>query len=183
MILYIDDFKVYCPYNATTEWFKTEFAKVYKIKDLGVASNYLGMEIEQTDGMIKVTQKWYIKYMLDKFGMTNCKAAKTPMEERIQLTKAPKDYVADLTDLKLYQQLEGTLMHLSIQTRPDITYAVNKLGQFLSNPTPTHWNVLKRVLKYVKGTPEVGITYRGPEATLELLSWTDSSWGDNLDDA
>ena len=81
--LYVDDFKVYCLYNATTEWFKTEFAKVYKIKDLGVASNYLGMEIEQTDGMIKVTQKRYIKYMLDKFSMTNCKAAKTPMEERI----------------------------------------------------------------------------------------------------
>ena len=63
--LYVDNFKVYCPYDSTTEWFKTEFAKVYKIKDLGVASNYLGIEIEQTDSIIKITQKRYIKYMLD----------------------------------------------------------------------------------------------------------------------
>ena len=107
--------------------------------------------------------------MLDKFGIINYKAAKTPIEERIQLTKAPKDYIADLIDLKLYQQLESTLIHLSTQTRPDITYAVNKLGQFLSNPTPTHWNALKQVLKYIKGMPKVEITYGGPEATLELL--------------
>ena len=120
--------------------------------------------------------------MLDKFGITNYKIAKTSIEERIQLTKASKDYVADLTNLKLYQQLEGTLIYLSTQTWSDITYAINKLGQFLSNPTLTHWNALKQVLKYIKETPEIGIIYGGPKATLELLPWIDSSWGDNLDD-
>ena len=53
-MLYIGNFKIYCLYNSITEWFKTEFAKIYKIKDLSVASNYLDIEIKQIDGIIKI---------------------------------------------------------------------------------------------------------------------------------
>ena len=104
------------------------------------------------------------------------------MEERIKLYKADKDYECDREDLKLYQELEGSLMHLLVQTRPDITHAVNKFGQFASNPTKQHWTALRRILRYLKGTPDYGLIY-GTDGSLTLEPWTDSSWGDDLNDS
>ena len=159
-----------------------EFGSVYKIKDLGLVSNYLGMEITQANGTIKVTQRRYLQHVLERFQMKDCKPAKTPMEERIKLYKADKDYECNHADRKLYQKLEGSLMHLSVQTRPDIAYAVNKLGQFASNPTKQHWTALRRILRYLKGTPDNGLTY-GTDKSLILQPWTDSSWGDDPNDS
>ena len=73
---------------------------------------------------------------------------------------------------------EGIQMHLNT----DITYAVNKVGQFALNPTRPHWNALLRVLRYLKGTPNHGLTY-GTEESLTLQPWTDSSWGDDPNDS
>ena len=83
---------------------------------------------------------------------------------------------------KLYQELEGSLMYLLVQTRPDITYAVNKLGQFASNPIKQHWTALRRILRYLKGTLDNGLIY-GTDKSLTLEPWTDSSWGDDPNDS
>ena len=131
--LYVDDFKAISPGEKVIKWFMKEFGSIYKIKDLGLVSNYLGMEITQANGTIKVTQQRYLQRVLERFQMKDCKPAKTPMEEWIKLYKADKDYEYNHADRKLYQELEGSLMHLSVQTRPNITYAVNKLGRFASN--------------------------------------------------
>ena len=104
------------------------------------------------------------------------------MEERIRLYKAREGYDCPHADRKLYQELEGSLMHLSVQTRPDITYAVNKLGQFSSNPMKEHWTALLRVLRYLKGTPDYGLVF-GTQKNLHLQPWTDSSWGDDPNDS
>ena len=95
-------------------WLMKEFGSVYKIKDLGLVLNYLGMEITQADSTIKVTQRRYLQHVLERFQMKDCKPAKTPMEERIKLYKADKDYECSHADRKLYQELEGSLIHLSV---------------------------------------------------------------------
>ena len=182
--LYVDDFKAICPNPNTIKWFMKEFGSVYKLKDLGPASNYLGMEIVQDKekGIIKVTQRRYLQHILEKFKMQDCKPAPTPMEEGLKLMKADKDCVCNAEDRTRYQELEGSLMHLSVQTRPDITQAVNKLGQLSSNPTKTHWTALCHVVRYLKGTLDYGLLY-GTNSSLVLEPWTDSSWGDDPNDA
>ena len=165
--LYVDDFKAISPNEESIVWFKREFGSIYKTKYLGLASSYLGVKIKQSDHLIKLTQKRYLQYVLERFKMQNCKAVKTPMEDRTKLYKAEQDHQCSPDDRWLYQELEGCLMHLSVQTRPDITHAVNKLGQFAANPTKQHWNALLRILRYLKETPNHGLTY-GKEHSLTL---------------
>ena len=76
----------------------------------------------------------------------------------------------------------GSNMYTMLQTRPDIAYAIAKLSQFSSNPTEQHHQALKRVLRYLKGTKDLGLTYRKGEQE-EIIGWTDSSWACDLDDA
>ena len=112
--LYVDDFKAMSPHKESIDWFKNAFGSIYKIKDLGLALNYLGMEIVQSNGTITLTQKRYLQHVLDRFKMKDCKPVKTPMEERVKLYKADKDYQCNAVDRQLYQELEGSLMHIKV---------------------------------------------------------------------
>ncbi len=73
-------------------------------------------------------------------------------------------------------------MYLMVQTRPYLAYSVFKLAQFMSNPREEHWTTLKRVLRYLQGTRELGICYSKTEGELTLPAWTDASWGEDPDD-
>lgn len=153
------------------------------MKDLGDVSWYLGMEINRLkDGSIILTQKKYIEDVLKRHGMDTCSARATPMIQKA-MNKAPESYTADKDLRQEYHKLLGELMHPMVQTRPDIAYAVSRLAEFTSNPTEDHWEALKRVLRYLKGTSDVGICYSRSLGALILSVWTDSSWGEDPDDA
>ena len=75
----------------------------------------------------------------------------------------------------------GSIMYIMLQTRPDIAYAVSKLSQYSSKPNEKHLQALKRVLRYLSGTKDLGLTFDG-KGKGEITGWTDSSWGCNIDD-
>jgi len=87
-----------------------------------------------------------------------------------------------------YREAIGMLMYLTISTRPDIMYAVTYLARYVSDPGPVHWNAVKRVLRYLRGTRTHGIVYMHTASMdqvshpqkLELCAHTDASWGDDL---
>ena len=74
-------------------------------------------------------------------------------------------------------------MHLMVQTRPDLAYSVSRLAQFMSNPTEEHWSALKRLLRYLQRTKDLGICYKHALGNLTMSVWTDSSWGEDPDDS
>lgn len=80
-----------------------------------------------------------------------------------------------------YQKLIGSLMYLSVLTRPDITYAVNYLGQFNNNYSDYHWQCAKRVLRYLKGTKDLKLTY-SKDVKFNLEGFVDSDWGSDVSD-
>ncbi|XP_031277891.1 secreted RxLR effector protein 161-like [Pistacia vera] len=80
----------------------------------------------------------------------------------------------------LYRSTIGTLQYLTL-TRPDLSFFVNKLSQFLSAPTELHWQACKRILRYVKGTLDYGIHFK-PTVALQVECYADADWGSNLDD-
>ena len=91
--------------------FKKKFSKIYKIKDLGEVFDYLNIQIKCTGvGIIKVTQKRYAMSILERFEIINCKPTRTPIQENLQLRKAPEGYIYKDSDRKLYQELEGSLI-------------------------------------------------------------------------
>jgi hypothetical protein len=98
--------------------------RAFLMSDLGLLSFYLDIEVRQDAGGITLRQAHYAKKILEMAGMADCKAAATPMEERLRLSR---DSTAKEVDATLYRRIIGSLRYL-IHTRPDLTYAVGYTG-------------------------------------------------------
>lgn len=83
-------------------------------------------------------------------------------------------------DPKLYRSTIGALQYLTM-TRPDITYTISKLNQFMEKPSNLHWQAYKRVLRYLKGTQQLGLNFR-PGNISELRAYTNVDWASDVDD-
>ena len=182
--LYVDDIHLIGLDKPYIETIKEELASHYRIKDLGPSSNYLGLEITQDleNRTLTISQKKYIESVFEAYGMADCSSTPTPMEAGIVLKKAGAEHQSTQKFKTNYQSMLGSNMYTMLQTRPDIAYAIAKLSQFSSNPTEQHYQALKRVLRYLKGAKDLGLTYRKGEQG-ELTGWTNSSWACDLDDA
>lgn len=166
--IYVDDIKVFAPTDDVIDKLSSFISQKYELTDIGDLKWYLGMEINRLeDDSVVLTQTKYIRDLLHRHGMEDCKAASTPMAQ-VLLTKAPEGYTCDKAQLTQYQSLLGELMHLMVQTRPDLAYCVSRLAQFMSNPTDPHWLALKRVLRYLQGTKHLGICYNHAPGNLTM---------------
>ena len=84
-------------------------------------------------------------------------------------------------DQQLYQSAVGSLLYLSVATRPDITYAVSNVARFCAKPTNQHWVAVKRIFRYLKGTQQYGLLY-GKSNSNNCVGFSDADWGGDLDD-
>jgi histone deacetylase 1/2 len=125
------------------------------------------MKISQSNDVILLTQIKYIRDLLIRHEMKECAFVVISMTE-IKLKKSLSGYKCPKNQLKQFQVLLSELMHLMIQTRPDLAYSVSKLAQFMSNSTDNHWIALKRILRYLNGTKELSILYKKAFESLIL---------------
>lgn len=177
--LYVDDFLIFSNNVNETNKLKCILDSEFKIKDLGRVQKYLGMNIQVKKNCnsytITVDQQQYIEELLQKFEMTNCKTADTPIESKLNVTKAE-----NCTPGISYQKLIGCLMYLAVMTRPDIAYSVSYLSQFNTNYSEEHWNYAKRVLKYLKKTKMYCLKFCNQGENLQ--GFVDADWAsDSLD--
>ncbi|CAK5265853.1 unnamed protein product, partial [Mycena citricolor] len=128
---------------------------------------------------IRLTQVQYITKILAKYQMDTCNSVQTPVDPNVRLSRLPDD--KSFPEIKaVYQNMIGSLLYAAITTRPDISFAVQTLSQFNTNPGPEHLTAVKRVFRYLRGTINLGITYYSDLASaLELFS--DADWGSNPD--
>ena len=113
---------------------KSDLNSRFKLKDLGDVKYFLGLEIAKSSAGICVSQRKYFLYLLSDFGYLGCKPASSPMEANIKLSMDEGD---DIPDFSVYRRLLGKLLYLTL-TRPDISYAVGCLSQFISRPKLPH---------------------------------------------
>jgi len=109
--------------------------------------------------------------------MENCNAVKNPI---VPGTKLSKDDTETKVDATLFKQVVGSLMYLTA-TRPDLMYGVSLISRFMSSPTESHWFAAKRILRYLKGTTELGIYYK-KEGNTKVMAYTDSDFARDIDD-
>lgn len=175
--LYVDDIMLFSLKNSQKkDILKKQLMSEFFLKDLGPANHILGMRVTKTgNGIFTLDQSNYIKRILDKFKMSDCKPAYTPMEVGLNLEKGEnKDCQND------YRSLIGYLMYLAVCTRPDIAHSVSYLSQFNNCYTECHWKAAKRVLRYLKGTLDYRLTYK--KGNMNIIGFTDADWGaDHLD--
>ena len=115
--------------------------------------------------------------------MENCASVSTPMMQELKLNKDSVEKVCDAKTQADYRTLLGELMYLMVQTRPNLACSVSKLAQFMNNPREQRWTALKRVLRYLQGTRELGICYSRSEEELTLSARTDAIWREDPDDS
>ena len=164
--------------------FKIEIAKYVTITDLGELHWILGIEVKRVRERctIHLSQRSYIDSMLRRYGFEDLKPVSLPMEASIRLTSAQSpsttQQIAHMRNIP-YQEAVGSLMYASLGTRPDITYAVQTVSRFSKNPGEAHWEAVKRIFRYLKGTKEFWLTYGGPQKELKGYADADGSMAED----
>ncbi|XP_019154331.1 PREDICTED: uncharacterized protein LOC109150810 [Ipomoea nil] len=142
----------------------------FKIRDLGSPSFFLGIETIRTADGIMLSQRRYMNDLLTRAGMLDCKPLDTPASVTQPMSSAavPHDNPTQ------YRRVVGALQYLTI-TRPDLSYSVNRLCQFMHTPTTDHWGLVKRVLRYIKGTLDYGLRITVSHSAA-IHAYSDSYW-------
>lgn len=143
----------------------------FKIKNLGSLKYFLGMELTRSKNEIQICQHIYTLDILSETGMLAAKPSPIPMEPNIKLQKEERAVFHDST---LYRKLVGKLLYLT-NTRPDISYSVNLLSQFLEAPWIPHYDALIKVIRYLKNTPGQGLFFPA-NSPLKITTYSDANW-------
>ncbi|RFU23821.1 hypothetical protein B7463_g12517, partial [Scytalidium lignicola] len=163
---YVDDFLVISPGGSQFDEVKRILYDLFKMIDIGLVSWFL------RDG--------YVKKILDRFGYNNVKPYSTPFEANVAEFMVKYNGIATPQDVQPYSEKVGSVMYLMTQTRPDLSFPVSRLLQFLQNPSPQHLKLAKQVFQYLQGTQDVGITFRG-DGNLDFYSFSDSDYSGCLE--
>ena len=114
----------------------------FGIKDLGSLKYFLGLQIARSKKGISLNQRKFALEILKETGILGCKLVQSPMEQQLKLSKSSGELLPDSSQ---FRRLLGKLMYLTL-SRPDITYAVHRLSQFLAQPRVPHMKVATRIL-------------------------------------
>ncbi|KAI7957506.1 hypothetical protein MJO28_004601 [Puccinia striiformis f. sp. tritici] len=157
--------------------FRAEMEAEFKIKYPGDAVFLLGMNIERSEHGISINQTQYIERKLVEFGLDTHPPASCPLNPKAYLKKATPSEVAEFSHLGVnYRSLVGSLNYLSVLTRPDISYAVSTLSQYLDHPGITHYQAAVQVFRYLSSTRSLGLNFF-KNAMPTINAFVDADWG------
>src|SRR3954471_16251902 len=145
--------------------------------DLGPLRYFLGIEVSSTSDGFYISQEKYIQDLLARAALGDERTVETPMKLNAKIHPTDGDPLPDPTR---YRHLVGSLVYLVV-TRPDISYHVHILSQFVSAPTTVHYSHLLRVLRYLRGTISLALFFPR-SSSLQLQAYSDATWAsDPLD--
>ncbi|GJR15641.1 retrovirus-related pol polyprotein from transposon TNT 1-94, partial [Tanacetum coccineum] len=175
--VYLDDIIFGSTRKSWCDEFEALMKGGFQMSSMGELIFFLGLQVKQSQTGLFISQDKYVADMLKKFDLASVKTAVTPMETKMALTKDEEG--ADV-DVHLYRSMIGSLMYLTA-SRPDIMFAVCACSRFQVNPKVSHLLAVKRIFKYLKGKPNLGLWYPR-ELPFDLESFFDSDYGgSNLD--
>ena len=146
--------------------------------DLGEVSHYLGMEVDNDirNKTITLCQSTYLRKVLERYGMKDATPTKIPMSPGIPNSLDPNPNQASKETITWYQSAVGALMWPAMHSRPDLAQSVTVLARFCSNPNPTHVALIKQVFRYITGTINKGLVFRGNDTPDDIEGYTDSDF-------
>jgi Reverse transcriptase (RNA-dependent DNA polymerase) len=177
LIIYVDDMIITGNDKVEIERLEGKLNQEFEMKNLGGLKYFLGIEVSRNKTGITLSQRQYILDLLAETGMLECTPAETPMVQSVKLSNK-QDQIP--TNKERYQKLVGKLIYLS-HTRPDITYAVGIVSQYMHDPKEEHMDAVVRIIRYLKGTPGKGVTF-GKNGHTNVEGYTDADWAGDVDD-
>ncbi|GJQ89693.1 putative RNA-directed DNA polymerase [Tanacetum coccineum] len=174
LLVYVDDIVITGNDNSEIGKFKEILKSKFQIKDLGNLKYFLGIEVLDNDDGVCLSQRKYCLEVLHEYGLLAGRPVETPLAENTTLNHVESEDDKLLSDIGNYQKLVGKLIYLT-NTRPDISYAVHCLSQFMHAPLSSHLEAAFRVLRYLKNSPGSGIQIN-KVGNLKLRAYADSDW-------
>jgi hypothetical protein len=178
LLTYVDDILIVTSNNAALDDTKQKILTAFDARDMGEATCFLGMDIRRNRNArtITLTQHRLITDLLNKHGLKESKPLLTPLSPATKLSRDGEELD---TNVHGYSQLIGSMMYISVCTRPDIAQAVGALARYMATPTVPHWQAAKHILRYISGTADYGITYGG--SNLALDAYCDADFAGDID--
>ncbi|XP_021309257.1 uncharacterized protein LOC110432770 [Sorghum bicolor] len=144
----------------------------FAVKDMGPLHFFLGVDVRRRGSDFFLSQTKYAEELLDRAGMMNCKPAATPIDTNAKLSSTAGAAVRDPSE---YRSIAGALQYLTI-TRSDIAYVVQQACLHMHDPRDSHLAIVKRILRYVRGTTAYGLHLRGTTSTPTIIAYSDADW-------
>ena len=175
--IYVDDIIFGCTDQRYSDEFAYMMSEEYQMSMMGELKFFLGLQIRQQRNGIFISQEKYLKDVLRKFGMQDCKGVKIPMPTNGHLCT---DENGIDFDHKVYRSMIGSLLYLCA-SRPDIMLSVCMCARFQATPKESHHKAVKHILRYLAHTPTLGLWYPKGSA-FDLIGYSDSDYaGDRVD--
>ena len=158
---------------------KNQLKNQYDMQDLGVVEHILGCEVKHdvNTGVSYLTQYQYTKKAIEKFFGADLKPCDTPADSNVILSKSmsptTNEEKAEMAKIP-YREAVGTLLWLSLGTRPDISYAVSQVARYNDCYGIEHWQAVKRIFRYLKGSVNLGLKFCSMEYSAEFTDQFES---------
>jgi hypothetical protein len=179
VLVYVDDLIVVNSSNAATGCLLQQLDADFSIKDLGNLHYFLGIEVHQSASGLILSQQKYITDLLRKTHMADCRPVATLMSSTDKVSRHNGTPLS-ASEATVFCSTVGALQYL-MMTRPDIGFSVNKVCQFMQQPTDVHWTAVKRILRYLKYTIDDGLCI-SRSTSCQLSAFSDSDWVGCSDD-
>lgn len=166
VVVHVDDCTIAATTASLVSALKSGLSRYVEVTDLGSLHWLLGIEVQRNCDAktLSLSQTAYIDSILGRFNFEELKSVSSPMDPNLHLhsTQGPKT-AQDHALMRgvPYREALGSLMYAAMATRPDIAFAVTLLSRFSNDPGPAHWEAVKRVFRYLKGSRKLRLTYGG----------------------
>jgi hypothetical protein len=174
LLVHVDDMLLASSSLPMVTAVKAEIAGLFKVRDLGEASVFLGIRIQRDRKArtLRISQPLIVQDLIIKYDLAHARPTYVPLNPAEKLVREGE--LCD--DVQLFQELLGSCLYLSMCTRPELAHAVGVLARFMIHPTRPAMRALMHLARHVATTPDLGIVY-GPKG--ELHAYTDSSFADD----
>lgn len=181
LAVYVDDAMLFSSNQEQLDRLLEQIGNAFEITSSAL-DTFLGIQISiDKNHNTSLNQKKYIRSILNRFQMQNCKELSTPSDNSIYYIEIEEE---KRKTVRPYRELIGSLMYLAICTRPDIAFSVSFLSRFLDNYTEEHWNAALKILRYLQGSQDLSIVYVGgtfPFTPNSLEIYTDADYAASKD--
>ena len=173
VLIYVDDLLIITETEDILVQVKSQLLGTLPSKDLGLATDFLGIKLVHGKGYVQLVQSKYTEGLVRDVRLSDSVSSQVPCDPSVDLSIRSEE--AAENDFQ-YRSIIGSLMYLATHTRPDISVATSMLARHVESPSMKHQRAAMKVLKYLKGKPSLGLTLR-PGTSNQLSCYVDSNWG------
>ena len=184
LLLYIDDILIVDINVSRMDKLKKQLSKSFSMKDLGPTKKILGIRIkkDRASKKLHMSQEQNIEKVLERFNMSKTKVVSSPLASHFKLSSRHNPSInKEKEDVRkvTYASVVGSLMYVMVCTRPDIAYVVDVVNHILSNSGRLHWEAVKWIMRYLRDTFKLKLTFGSGKPVL--VGYTDSDMADDVD--